>query len=115
MNHTIAVDERSQVGEARRVAVRLAQSLAIDAATADRLALLVTEAATNLVKHAREGKVLLAPLVQDGERGVEVIALDRGPGISNVAASMRDGHSTAGSPGLGLGSMSRLASRHDIY
>jgi hypothetical protein len=35
--------------------------------------------------------------------------------MQNVSASMRDGHSTAGSPGLGLGSISRLASNLDIY
>ena len=45
----------------------------------------------------------------------EVIAVDSGPGMQNVAASMRDGHSTAGSPGLGLGSISRLTSNLDIY
>ena len=115
MNRMIVVDERSQVAEARREAVRLAQTLALDAPTVDRLALGVTEAATNLVKHARDGMILLAPLARDEARGVEVIALDRGPGIANVASSMRDGHSTAGSPGLGLGSMSRLASEFDIY
>ena len=115
MNRAIDVHERSQVGAARREAVRLAESIAVGAATVDRLALTVTEAATNLVKHAREGRILLAPLVQVDARGVEVIALDRGPGMANVAASMRDGHSTTGSPGLGLGSMSRLTSNLDIY
>ena len=115
MNRAIDVHERSQVGAARREAVRLAESIAVGAATVDRLALTVTEAATNLVKHAREGRILLAPLVQVDARGVEVIALDRGPGMANVAASMRDGHSTAGSPGLGLGSISRLASGLAIY
>lgn len=115
MNRTIAVDERSQVGEARREAIRLAQTLGMDAPSADRLALAVTEAATNLVKHARGGEILLAPLGAAAVRGVEVIALDRGPGMANVTASIRDGHSTAGSPGLGLGSIARLATGLDIY
>jgi anti-sigma regulatory factor (Ser/Thr protein kinase) len=115
MNRVIRVDERSQVAEARREAVRLAQAVALDAQSVDRLALVVTEAATNLVKHAREGQILLAPIAADAAIGVEVIALDRGPGMANISASMRDGHSTAGSPGVGLGSIMRLASGLDIY
>ena len=115
MNRVIRVDERSQVAEARREAVRLGQSVALDATSIDQLALAVTEAATNLVKHAREGRILLAPITADAARGVEVIAIDRGPGMANVSVSMRDGHSTAGSPGLGLGSIARLGTGFDMY
>jgi anti-sigma regulatory factor (Ser/Thr protein kinase) len=115
MNTAIIVEEASQVAQARREAVALARRLAIDADASDRLALAITEAATNLVKHAQRGTILLAPLQIGDAAGVEVIALDRGPGMPNVASSMRDGHSTAGSPGLGLGSMSRIASNLDIY
>jgi anti-sigma regulatory factor (Ser/Thr protein kinase) len=115
MNTEIIVEERSQIAQARREAVALARRLSIDERVADRLALAVTESATNLVKHAAGGKLLLAPLLGPRSIGVEVIAIDRGPGMQNVAASMRDGHSTAGSPGLGLGSISRLASNLDIY
>jgi anti-sigma regulatory factor (Ser/Thr protein kinase) len=111
----VLVEDASQVAQARREALALGRQTSLDAAAADRLALAVTEAATNLVKHASGGSVLLAPLADTTATGIEVIALDRGPGMSNVAASMRDGHSTAGSPGFGLGSMSRLASNLDIY
>lgn len=115
MNAQIIVDEGSRVAQVRREAVALATRLSVDADATDRLALAVTEAATNLVRHARGGRILLAPLTIDDAVGVEVIALDSGPGMGNVAASMRDGHSTAGSPGLGLGSMLRLASNLDVY
>jgi len=115
MNTQVRVDEPSQVAQARREAVAFARRLAIDADATDRLALAVTEAATNLVKHAKDGMVLLAPLRAGAAVGVEAIAVDRGPGMANVASSMRDGHSTAGSPGFGLGSMARIASNLDIY
>jgi anti-sigma regulatory factor (Ser/Thr protein kinase) len=111
----LLVEEASQVAQARREALALGRRVSLDAETADRLALVVTEAATNLVKHAKGGRMLLAPLALGATTGVEVITLDRGPGMQNIAASMRDGHSTAGSPGLGLGSISRLASNLDIY
>ena len=110
------VEEASQVAHARREALALGRRLSLVGETLDRLALVVTEAATNLVKHAKGGRMLLAPLAFGGAAtGIEVIALDHGPGMQDIAASMRDGHSTAGSPGLGLGSISRLASNLDIY
>jgi anti-sigma regulatory factor (Ser/Thr protein kinase) len=115
MTLAIAVEERSQVAQVRREAVALARRLSIDEAVADRLGLVVTEAATNLVKHGTGGRMLVTPLAANGHVGVEVLAMDSGPGMANVGASMIDGHSTAGSPGLGLGSISRLAANLDIY
>lgn len=115
MNTQIIVEDPSQVGEARRTALQMATRLSIGAPATDQLALAVTEAATNLVKHGTRGRILLAPLADDCDLGIEVLAIDGGPGMTNVAASMRDGYSTAGSPGLGLGSISRVASNLDIY
>jgi hypothetical protein len=44
-----------------------------------------------------------------------VLALDGGPGIADVAHSMRDGTSTTGTSGNGLGAMQRLADAFDLY
>ena len=77
------------------------------------MALVVTEAATNLVKHAGGGEILVG--ASGAVRGVEVLSLDRGPGMVNVAACLRDGFSSAGTPGTGLGAISRLATRFDIH
>jgi hypothetical protein len=76
---------------------------------------IVTEAGTNLVKHGGGGQLMLGVVEIGGRRQVEVIALDRGPGITNVPRSLEDGYSTSGSPGTGLGAMRRLASAFDIY
>jgi hypothetical protein len=46
---------------------------------------------------------------------MEILALDRGPGIANLSASLRDGYSTAGSLGAGLGALSRLSPGFDVY
>ena len=103
----IRLDDRSQVGEARRAAAELTRTLSFESTEAGNVALAVTEAATNIIKHATRGAILLRAVEHHGVAGVEVLALDRGPGISNVAASMRDGHSTAGSMGTGLGALHR--------
>jgi anti-sigma regulatory factor (Ser/Thr protein kinase) len=111
----LPVTESNQVGDARRHGSAMAAALGFDEAGASRAGLTVTELATNIVKHGGGGEILLRPLGMNGAAGVELIALDRGPGIADIGASMRDGHSTAGSPGLGLGSILRAAPDLEIY
>jgi hypothetical protein len=77
--------------------------------------LVVTEAARNLLKHAGGGEMIFRAFDQAGALGVEVLALDKGPGIENVSRSFQDGYSTAGTPGTGLGAIARIATLHDIY
>src|SRR5205085_5525334 len=86
-----------------------------DTTAAGNLAIIVTEAATNLVKHTSGGEIQLRAVRDGAQRGVWVLALDSGPGIADVARSLRDGYSTAGSPGTGLGAVARLATRFDIH
>jgi anti-sigma regulatory factor (Ser/Thr protein kinase) len=97
---------------ARQSAVTLAASRGLDETEAGKVALVVTEAATNLVKHAGGGEILVGPA---GDDGVAVLSLDRGPGMANLAACLRDGFSTSGTTGTGLGAISRLATRFDIH
>ncbi len=111
----LPVTEASQVGEARRLATRLAQGLGFDETEAGKVAIVVSEAARNLAVHATGGELLLRALECDGVGGIEVLALDRGPGIANVAQALRDGYSTAGSPGTGLGAIARLSALFDIH
>jgi anti-sigma regulatory factor (Ser/Thr protein kinase) len=109
------VHEASQVSEARSVAVELSNRLGFGDTESGKVALAVTEAGTNLVKHASHGELLIRGLEQRSNPGVEVLALDRGPGISDVTRALRDGYSTAGSQGTGLGALSRVADQFDLY
>ena len=69
----------------------------------------VTEAGSNIVKHAGRGQIVLRVLEHEGVVGLEMLALDKGPGMTNVSTSLRDGVSTAGSSGNGLGALTRLS------
>jgi anti-sigma regulatory factor (Ser/Thr protein kinase) len=112
----LAIDEPSQVGEARRKATVLAAELGFDETARGRVALVVTETATNLHKHARGGDLIVRGWDSSpGGPAVEVLALDRGPGMADVARCLEDGYSTAGSPGTGLGAMSRLSDFFEVY
>jgi anti-sigma regulatory factor (Ser/Thr protein kinase) len=106
----------SQVGEARRVAKGASERLGFDDEQAGRVAIVVTEAATNLVAHANGGELLiLAQSQPNGQRSIDVLAVDRGPGMRNVAQNLVDGYSTAGTAGNGLGAIKRLSDDFDLY
>jgi len=75
----------------------------------------LTEAATNILKHARVGRIVVRVIERGGALGLETLAIDKGRGIANVGESMRDGYSTAGSPGTGLGALKRMASAFEIW
>lgn len=110
----VRVDDSSHVAAARRAAADLSWRLHFDETTAGRLALVVTELATNLVKHGGGGEVLLRQMEASPDTA-EVFALDRGPGMANVARCLEDGYSTAGSPGTGFGAVQRVASGFDVW
>ena len=109
------LEDNSQVGTARRAAIELAQSGGFDSEQAGKVGLAVTEVATNILKHAGRGRLLIHALHRDAIAGVEIIALDKGPGIADVGASLRDGQSTTGTLGGGLGALSRLSQSLEIF
>ncbi|MEO7714619.1 MAG: ATP-binding SpoIIE family protein phosphatase [Capsulimonas sp.] len=111
----LEITDATLIGEARRTAAALTQSLGFNDETRGRIALIVTELATNLIKHAGTGEMVFRTLGEGGAAGFEILSLDRGPGIGNVAQSLADGYSTAGTPGNGLGAVVRLSSTFDIY
>lgn len=111
----IAVQESSQVAAARRRASALATQAGLDEHRAGVCAVIASEMGTNLVKHAKDGEIFLRELSHPPLHGIEVLALDRGPGMGNLTRAMQDGHSTAGTYGTGLGAIRRMASDFDIH
>ncbi|MDX3660113.1 ATP-binding protein/SpoIIE family protein phosphatase [Streptomyces sp. ID05-26A] len=103
------VEETAQVGRIRRTATSLAERLGFTATRTAEIGLAATEIGTNLHKHARQGVVLVRTVRGVEDSAVEIVALDRGPGISDLALAWEDGHSTTGTLGVGLGTVARLA------
>jgi anti-sigma regulatory factor (Ser/Thr protein kinase) len=110
----VDVINQTDVAEARRRAAALANDLGFDETTRGQAAIAVSEAATNLLKHAGGGQLFVG--VNAGNaNGLQIVAMDRGRGIRDIPASLRDGVSTAGTSGTGLGAIKRLASTFDLY
>jgi anti-sigma regulatory factor (Ser/Thr protein kinase) len=111
----MAVEDHSQVGGARRAAIALGQSYGLSKDSIGRVAIVVTEAATNLIRHAGGGSIILRGLFNRAASGLEVLSIDKGPGIPDVHRAMRDGFSTSGTGGQGLGGMQRLSNVFSVY
>ena len=99
----------------RQAVQTMAERLRFPAARIGQLALAVTEAASNLHKHAEQGSLLLCVNRDGPQPGIDLVTIDAGPGVRDVTAALRDGHSTAGTLGIGLGAIQRLADFADLY
>lgn len=111
----VEVMERSQVAMARYRALSLARLQDFNEPTLGRLALVVTEAANNLIYHAHGGEVILSASSDGRHRWIDLLFIDRGPGIVNLKRALEGGASTANSLGEGLGAIRRLSDRFDIF
>jgi anti-sigma regulatory factor (Ser/Thr protein kinase) len=111
----LAIDDVSGVAEARRVARGFGRDRVFDETEIGALSVVVTELATNIVKHAGTGSLVLQSTRYPHAGGLEIYALDSGPGIANAQDALRDGYSTGGTAGTGLGGVQRLSQHFDMY
>ncbi|MFE6158186.1 ATP-binding SpoIIE family protein phosphatase [Streptomyces sp. NPDC056486] len=100
---------------ARGAAAALARRIGLDSHRVAEVAIAVTEAATNVQRHATDGALLLRTLHTQDEAAVEFVTVDSGPGMVDVTASLADGASSAGTLGIGLGAVARLADHFDVH
>ncbi|MDP9052883.1 MAG: SpoIIE family protein phosphatase [Acidobacteriota bacterium] len=117
----IPIDHTSQCFGARRAALDMAGKLGFSEVCAGRVGIVITEVCTNILKHAGRGEVLLRAGDTDGAHAsLELLALDKGPGMENVEKCLADGYSTGssgqgGGMGQGLGAIQRLSDESDFY
>ncbi|GLS22994.1 transcriptional regulator [Labrys miyagiensis] len=111
----VPVADPSQVSETRRIAATLAKERGFSSEELGRVSIVASELATNLIKHGGGGELLLGEFDDASGTGIECISVDKGRGIRDIEASLKDGFSTAGSAGQGLGAIRRQSHAFDIY
>src|SRR5580692_4188333 len=112
---SLPIDDPSRVAEARRLALTIAREEGLDQARIASAELVATEMATNLLKHAKGGEMHISPLSGHGSPGVDILSIDRGPGIVSIQECLKDGYSGTRTAGTGLGAISRLSRAFDAY
>jgi anti-sigma regulatory factor (Ser/Thr protein kinase) len=111
----VPIGHESDIGECRRCAKRLADGYQFDEVSAGRISIIATELATNVVRHAGRGEMLIQVLDDGMAPQLELLTIDQGPGMEDVDACLQDGYSTGGTAGQGLGAVSRLSNIFDVF
>jgi anti-sigma regulatory factor (Ser/Thr protein kinase) len=112
----IDVTDTSSVGDVRRRCAELTTDAGFDDVAAGRVAIIATELAGNLVRHATTGQHVIVRIAErHGQLALELLSIDSGPGMQNLALALRDGYSTGTTPGTGLGAVRRLADDFHLH
>jgi serine/threonine-protein kinase RsbT len=101
------------VGLRRHVRER-AVAIALSLVDQTKLVTAASELARNTIKYGGGGEVMLDAMEDGFKRGVGLIFLDNGPGIPDLDQALRDGYTTGGGLGLGLGGSKRLVDDFEI-
>ena len=106
---TLAVIRESDVSHLRILTTEMARHAGFQPSEIYRLATAVSELGNNLVFHAtRGGRMSVTPLFAGARLGIEIVAEDEGPGITDIALAMTDGFTTNRGLGGGLPGCRRL-------
>lgn len=111
----VQVGDHSHIHGAVATAAAAAARAGLMPAERAACALIATELATNLVRHARDGRLVVTATDPGPCAWVQLVSVDSGPGIRDIPAAMVDGYSTMNSLGGGLGACRRAAGAFDVY
>jgi anti-sigma regulatory factor (Ser/Thr protein kinase) len=116
----VPVHDSTRVRDVRVAAEAACREARLDPHRTAKAALVATELATNLLKHAGGGRAVVNLVDGPGADltpSVQIVSLDHGPGIADVTTALRDGFTTAtaASLGAGLGTCRRIADAFDLY
>ncbi len=109
----MVISNSAEVIAIRRIAKEMAHNIGFDECTREEISLVVSELASNIIKHAQRGIITLTPVCSEQCDGLMIEAEDDGEGFNEFTA-MKDGFSTSGTLGMGLGAINRLMDEFDI-
>jgi serine/threonine-protein kinase RsbT len=114
-SRSLALENEHDIAVARNEVRQLASALGFRLIDQTRLATVTSELARNVVKYGGRGRLIAqSTQLTDGRGGLRLIFEDRGPGIADIAAAMRDGFSTGRGLGKGLPGSKRLVDEFQI-
>jgi serine/threonine-protein kinase RsbT len=110
----VAISKKSDVYVASHSGKTLARRMGFNRADQTRVETVLSELAHNILLHAGQGLITITSLRGEEGPGLEIVALDHGPGISDIELAMKDGYSTSGGLGTGLPAVKRLMDDFEI-
>lgn len=103
------------IADARRAALKFGLERELDDSTRGRIAAIVTELGTNLVRHASGGRLLIGCHTHDDGCELEVISIDDGPGIPGHSRCIQNAQAVGAKPGTGLSNVQRLSTDFSMF
>lgn len=110
----MAISSPAEVIAIRRISKELAKEIGFGESEQEEIVLVVSELASNIIKYAHRGVVTLTPLYLGEQQGLMIEATDKGPGFCEDTA-LKDGFSSSGTLGCGLGAVNRMMDEFDIH
>ena len=104
----IQIGSGSDVYYATNVAKEIALKIGFRHSECISICVAVSELSSNIQKYANSGLIIFRSIKEQSKKGIQIIAEDHGPGITNIELSLIDGYSTSGTLGLGLAGVNRL-------
>lgn len=110
----LAISSDGDVVRVRQAVRALAQAARLSLVDQTKLVTAASELARNILNYGGGGEMQLIRLTEGGRTGLRLVFADQGPGIPDVELAMKDGYTTGGGMGLGLGGAKRLSSEFHI-
>jgi serine/threonine-protein kinase RsbT len=99
---------------ARQQVKKLSTALNFSSGEQTLVATCVSELARNIVEYAGTGEMLIGLTDNKEEKGIIIVAEDKGPGIPDIELAMKDGYSTSKGLGIGLPGCRRIMDEFEI-
>ena len=110
----IPIRSDADILAAREKGRALAAQLGFDFTNTVLVATVISELARNIVQYAQAGEISFAEHNHGDRRGLQIVAVDRGPGIIDIDRALQDGYSTSGGLGLGLPGSRRVMDEFEL-
>ena len=114
LNEQRAIKSAEDVVGIRQAVRQRAVELGFNLIDQTKIVTAASELARNTVQYGGGGRVIIEGVEEGGRRGLRLTFEDHGPGIPDVELALRDGYTTSGGLGLGLGGARRLANEFYI-
>ena len=109
----MVITSPAEVIAIRRISKDMARDIGFDLRVQEEIALVVSELASNIIKYAQRGSVTLTAVSSTEQNGLIIEANDNGSGF-NENAAIKDGFSSSGTLGCGLGAVNRMMDEFDL-
>jgi serine/threonine-protein kinase RsbT len=112
---TLPIRSSEDIVIIRRAVRTRALDLGFNLVDQTKIVTAASELARNTFTHGGGGVVHLENLQKNGRPGLRLVFEDKGKGIADMELALKDGYTSGGGLGLGLGGSKRLVNEFDIW